>query len=290
MPARRLILNADDLGRSAEVNAAILRTHREGVLTSASLMVAEPGAAEAIEMARRCPSLAVGLHLALSDGRAALPPGAVPRLVGLDGRLRSSPALAGLVIFLRPCARRQAAAEIAEQFRRFAATGLPFDHVNGHQHLHLHPVVWDALVACCREHGVRAVRIPCEEFRLHSPGRAAPRRFQWAVFRALRRRCLRSLAGSDIVAADRVYGHLESGSMTEDYVLDLLARLGGETNEVYFHPGTAHAHRRPGAALDVEAECLLSPRVRARIEALGLVRTAYGQLTADTQAGSEAER
>ena len=59
---RYLIVNADDFGYSEEVNNAILRAHREGVLTSTSLMVAEPGCEQAVAIARQTPTLGVGLE------------------------------------------------------------------------------------------------------------------------------------------------------------------------------------------------------------------------------------
>src|SRR5437588_7983476 len=65
---RRLIINADDFGRSAAINQAVIRAHREGVLTSASLMVNEPAFDEAVQLARENPKLGVGLHLTLLCG------------------------------------------------------------------------------------------------------------------------------------------------------------------------------------------------------------------------------
>src|SRR5262249_47715855 len=147
---------------------------------------------------------------------------------------------------------------------RFAATGLPFSHVDGHQHLHLHPVVWDHVIRQCEAYGVRCIRIPYEEFRPAARERLAGRRMEWLFFRALRRRCLRTLAGRGFVVADRVYGHLESGRMTARYVEGLLGRLGGQTNEVYFHPGTPHAQRLPGGSpdMDVDLDALLCPTLK----------------------------
>src|SRR6266403_4871890 len=78
---RRLIVNADDFGRSADINEAVIRAHREGILTSASLMVNEPGFEEAVTLARENPRLGVGLHLTLLFGHSALPPDRIPGLV-----------------------------------------------------------------------------------------------------------------------------------------------------------------------------------------------------------------
>jgi predicted glycoside hydrolase/deacetylase ChbG (UPF0249 family) len=64
---RNLIVNADDLGLSAGVNAGILEAHERGIVTSTSLMVRKPAAEEAASLAASHPSLAIGLHLDLGQ-------------------------------------------------------------------------------------------------------------------------------------------------------------------------------------------------------------------------------
>jgi len=64
---RVLIVNADDLGMSAAVNAGIAEAHERGVVTSASMMVRQGEAAAAAEYALAHPRLAVGLHLDLGQ-------------------------------------------------------------------------------------------------------------------------------------------------------------------------------------------------------------------------------
>ena len=92
---RRLIVNADDFGRSRAINEAVIRAHREGILTSASLMVNEPAADEAVALARENPGLGVGLHLALVCGRSALPPAGIPDLVNQNSEFTDNPVAAG---------------------------------------------------------------------------------------------------------------------------------------------------------------------------------------------------
>jgi hypothetical protein len=75
---RRLIVNADDFGLSSSVNEAVIRAHREGILTTASLMVNEAGFDEAVKLAKENPKLGVGLHLTLLMGHSALPPEKFP--------------------------------------------------------------------------------------------------------------------------------------------------------------------------------------------------------------------
>src|SRR5579871_1440327 len=130
-PARRLIVNADDFGRSDSINEAVIRAHREGILTTASLMVNEPAAAAAVGLAKKNPSLGVGLHLALSHGVSALSHDKIPGMVNERGEYSNAPAATGFRYFAKSSLREQLRQEIRAQFERFRATGLPLDHVNG---------------------------------------------------------------------------------------------------------------------------------------------------------------
>ena len=65
--SRVLIVNADDFGRTGGINRGIARAHEEGIVTSASLMVRDPAAAEAAAYAGEHPQLGVGLHVDLGE-------------------------------------------------------------------------------------------------------------------------------------------------------------------------------------------------------------------------------
>jgi len=91
--ARRLIVSGDDFGAAPEVNAGIVRAHRDGILTSTSLMVTGDAMAEAVALAHANPRLSVGLHLVLAQARPAAAPSEVSRLVGPDGAFRDNPVL-----------------------------------------------------------------------------------------------------------------------------------------------------------------------------------------------------
>ncbi len=131
-----VVLIADDFGHSVEANLAIVRAHQEGALTGASLMVGQPGTAHAVDLARAHPTLRVGWHVHLCDGR----PVTAPRWPWGESPLR-----AGLMLGATAGNRRFVAEELAAQWDLFAATGLRCDFVNAHHHLHVHPVVLQAL-------------------------------------------------------------------------------------------------------------------------------------------------
>ena len=159
---RFLIVTADDFGLHEAVNEAVEQANRAGVLTAASLMVAAPGAADAIRRARKLPHLSVGLHLVLADGSAMLAPDLIPDLADPAGRMNSRMFLNGVRFFAFPQVRRQLEAEIRAQFSAFARTGLVLDHVNVHKHFHLHPTLLQMLLRIGREYAMPAVRVPDE--------------------------------------------------------------------------------------------------------------------------------
>ena len=278
----QIILNADDLGASAGINAAIMLAHRQGVLTSACLMVTGEAAAEAVALARQAPALAVGLHLVVAGGRAALPPERIPHIADGNGLFPDDPLRAGLRYFFSRAAQAELAAELEAQFERLAATGLALSHVDGHLHMHLHPTVLRLLLPLAERHGARGLRLPRDDFWLsmrYDRQRAGIKAL-WAVVFGLRARCCaRRLDGRPLRVAHRVYGLMQTGRMREGYVLGLLGRLDVPSAELYFHPST-RAEDDPSGPNPADLATLLSPAVRRLIQERGLCLTTYPALAA----------
>jgi hopanoid biosynthesis associated protein HpnK len=272
----RLVVTADDFGASHTVNAAIARAHREGILTSASLMVTGAAFDEAVALARATPTLAIGLHLALADASPALPARDLPHLVGADGRLERDPARAGLRLAASGAARRELAREIAAQFERFAATGLPLSHVDGHHHLHVHPAAFPTVATHAERAGARAVRLPWEGLRAladASPRRAA---LDAAVLGALGRTWRPLARRRGLRFAARVHGVVRSGTMDAAYLAALVSRLEPGVTEIFLHPSLEPAtHDAPQGPNAGDLAALVSPAVRAAVEARGAALTTW---------------
>ncbi|HLG15629.1 MAG TPA: hopanoid biosynthesis-associated protein HpnK [Blastocatellia bacterium] len=284
MSQPRLIVNADDFGISEEVNQAIVRAHKEGVLTSCSLMVTGAAFDHAVNLAKENPGLAVGIHLVTVMGRSALPKPEIPSLVDDGGNFSNHPVAAGLKYYFSKRARRDLRKELAAQFDRFKSTGLRLSHVDGHLHLHVHPVIFRAAVELAEAYGARRMRVPVEERRLalgfDRSGRFGKTMLS-IVFGRLAAYMKKKLRARGFVFAERVYGNLQSGRMNEDYFLYALERLSAETNEIYFHPALYPDGRRLNSderQCMVEFEALTSRRVRERIAALGIRLTNYFDL------------
>ena len=235
-------------------------------------MVGAPAAAAAVELARRLPRLAVGLHLALVDAKPVLPASAVPDLVDGRGRFRANMALAGAAMFCLPHVRKQMQAEIRAQFEAFRATGLRLDHVNAHKHFHLHPSILSAIVALAKEFGVRDVRMPLEPAAILAqvdgagPGLAAAALNRWTRFQGAR------LRRAGIAAPDQVFGLAWSGAMTLSRLQGLIAHLPVGVTEIYAHPAisSGFAGAAPGYRYEQELEALISPDLRRQIAAAGI--------------------
>ncbi|GAA4494837.1 hopanoid biosynthesis-associated protein HpnK [Gluconacetobacter tumulicola] len=236
---KHVIISADDFGLSEEANEAIEIAHRDGLLSTASLMVAGPAAEDAIARARRLPGLNVGLHLVVIEGPAVLPPSEIPLLVNAEGQFPSDQLDLGIRYFFRPDVRLQLAAEIEAQFAAFARTGLRLDHANAHKHMHLHPTVGKYLIESGLRHGLQAVRVPLEPPEPliaagtynDSLGSAALRRWTNVLRHQARKAGLRT--------NDWCFGIAWSGHMTADRVAALAAHLPEGLSEIYFHPATA---------------------------------------------------
>ncbi|HLX26491.1 MAG TPA: hopanoid biosynthesis-associated protein HpnK [Candidatus Cybelea sp.] len=268
---KRLILNADDFGAAREINEAVERGHREGVLRSASLMVGAAAAEDAIERARGMPELAVGLHVVVVHGRPVLPPSRVPLLVDANGAFATDLVRAGVRFFFRPGVRAQLAAEIRAQFERFAASGLRLDHADAQSHMHVHPTVFGLMLQIGREYGLRAVRIPREP-------RGGTRSIElWLALMRLRAR------RAGVLCNDYALGVNEAGALTEERVLQILDNLPEGVTEIFFHPATAAFEGADRGtehfAWTGELAALTSPRVRDAILRRCIVSTTYGELS-----------
>jgi hopanoid biosynthesis associated protein HpnK len=236
-------------------------------------MVNEPGFAEAMAFANENPRLGVGLHLTLLMGHAALPPEKIPGLVNAQGEFSHSPVGVGLNYFFKGSLREQLRAEIHAQFEKFHATGLTLDHVNGHLHLHLHPLVFEILMEdadALRITHLRLTRDCLARSRRMSRGHLFYKISHAAIFEFLSHRARKILAAKKIRHAQITFGLLQDSRVDENYILQLLPELPPGDSELYSHPSLDKFRH--------EFDALISPRVKAEIKNLGIELIRYQDL------------
>jgi hopanoid biosynthesis associated protein HpnK len=210
------------------------------------------------------PSLRVGLHLVLVEGRPVLPPSQVPDLIDAAGNFRTDMARAGAAMFFLASVKRQLAAEIAAQFAAFRVTGLALDHVNAHKHFHLHPTIAALMLSIGRDFGLKAARVPLEPAA--TLARVEPYKGSGvaALTRPFARGLRRRFARAGIASPDAVFGLAWSGAMTAPRLRGILEHLPEGLSEIYLHPATgAYPGAAPGYAYAQERAALLDPGVIA---------------------------
>jgi hopanoid biosynthesis associated protein HpnK len=265
-------VTADDFGASLEVNEAVELAHRQGILTAASLMVGAPVAADAVERARRLPGLGVGLHIVLVCGRPMLDPSVVPTLVGRGGQFLDNLVEAGIKFFFSPNARRELEAEIRAQFEAFKATGLELDHVNAHNHMHIHPTVMGLIIKVGRDYGLRAVRLP----RQPSETGGIPSFFLSGWIALLQRKLERHRVRHN----DFMFGLDETGHLNAACLAKILKRVPAGVSEIYCHPATVREGQpfpddyRP----DEELAALLNKDIAALVDSGNIRRINFSEL------------
>lgn len=270
---RRLIVNADDFGRSPSINEAVIRAHREGILTTASLMVNEPSCDQAVDLARENPDLGVGLHLALVCGRSALSKEKIPGLVDSNGTFSDNAVTAGMRFFFLAGLKKQLQAEIEAQFEKFRSTGLRLDHVNGHLNIHLHPVVFGILMENAKRCGIRQFRLTSDPLFLNlklAKGNLFYRVSHAFIYKTLSRWSQAKLARANIRHTQNVFGLLQNARVDERFCCDLLPCLPPGDSELYSHP-SLHDFKH-------EFDALVSPRVKTAVAELGIQLIRYQDL------------
>lgn len=262
-----LVVTADDFGLTDATNLAVLRAHRQGIVTSTSVLAVAPAAAAGLALLDDAPDLAVGVHLALVGEDPPLSPaGAIPTLVDRRGRLASS----WRVLLLRLAAGRVDPDDVRRELRaqvELVGAERPLAHLDAHQHVHLWPSVAAVVVELAQAHGIPTVRVP----RPSDPGSRRGR----ALVR-LADRLAATVDDAGLARTARFRGLEEAGRWD-------LAGLRRALADLATHPGSVELNCHPGALEDparsryrwrygwgAELEALCHPALRADVARLGL--------------------
>jgi predicted glycoside hydrolase/deacetylase ChbG (UPF0249 family) len=271
MAARILTVNADDFGFTRGVNRGIVHCHLHGILTSATLMANGEAFEDAVELARAHPSLDVGAHLVLVQGRSVLTGEPLPQSV---------PAL------LRALAlgRVRPHEELRAQMEKIFAAGVRVTHLDTHKHTHLLPPVLDAVLRLASEYGVRWVRRP---FDLPLPASRRPvpagTRLARRAMAALEERFEKRFRAGGVRTPDHFAGFQWTGRFTTEDLTALLRRLPEGVTEFMTHPGWCddelqRARTRLKESREQELRVLIDPRVKETLAECGIRLASYRDL------------
>ena len=271
---KKLIINADDYGRSPGVSRGILQAHREGIVTSTTAMINQPNVEAQLLEALACPELGIGLHLVFSAWRPILPPEAIPSLVNGDGFFLSQHDLWAHAEGVSPAHLR---AELAAQLERFVAwAGRLPDHLDCHHFVHLYPPFFQAYADLAAEfHLPLRVPFPPEaDFQRAVATLPYLEEFPIDLVRGMIVTNSALLKARQLSHPDRfISTFFGTEALTLDYILHLLHTLPDGISELMCHPGydePALAGSTYRQEREIELDLLTHPAVRASVAELGI--------------------
>jgi hopanoid biosynthesis associated protein HpnK len=286
---KELILNADDFGLTQGINRGIIRAHRDGILTSATLMATGSAFDHAVEQARANPTLGVGCHLVLTGGAAAAPREQIPSLVDENGRLPRSLTVLVANVTTGRVPPIEIETELRAQIEKIRRSGIEPSHLDTHKHTHVHPTIMNALGRVAQQSGITRVRNPVEDLR-----------DSWRSNRSDGTNPVRNLAAAATVSAvasgfrvisskyglrspDHFLGLAVTGQLNAAALCRLIDALDEGQTEIMLHPGICDQDlARTGSRLqrqrEVEMEGLLAPEVKNAVVERGVRLISYRDL------------
>lgn len=287
---KNLIVNADDLGWTAGVNRGIAAAHRNGIVTSASLLANGAAFDSAIELARAAPALAIGVHLNLSDGAPLAPRERVPTLLNDAGEFSGGPESLLLKIATRSLASQDVEREWDAQIARIRDAGIHPTHLDGHKHVHMLPGFFDIALRLAKRHNIAALRVSHEASNLRAALSAGDSRHAALVLKqGVQARGLKLLARdarenarrAGVSTADYFCGIAQTGEMTREGLARFLRSLPDGVTELMCHPGylddgLRDSSTRLQASRQAEVDILTDPDIRNIVASQGIRLIDYG--------------
>jgi len=281
--AKRLIVNADDLGLHASVNRAIFRAHREGIVTSSTILVGGTAFNEALSGIKENPELGVGVHLCLVDQFPVSDPVHIPTLVNAEGRFFSTYGLFLRHYLLGKIDLVDVRRELEAQISMAIEGGITPTHLDSHQHLHLLPRISRLVFDLSRKYGIKRIRIPAESAMSGLKADSWKRRFQGKLVSLLAEARRREFGRLGMLMPDHFVGFARGGRMDAPAWRNLIPRLRGGVTEVMVHPGDDNKALTAYSGWDYhwseELKALTDPEIRSSLEAHGIQLIHYGDIS-----------
>jgi hopanoid biosynthesis associated protein HpnK len=265
---KQLILNADDFGLTQGVNQGIIRAHREGILTSTTLMATAPAFEDACALARANPGMGVGCHLVLVGGNSVSPAREISSLADGDGRLPDSLTVFAAKVSLGQIRRAEIERELRAQIEKIRGAGIEPSHVDTHKHTHAHPVVMDVLGRVAQDCGIKRVRKPVENLADSWAGAGLCKQMVAAItVRVLARRFLEISSAYGLRSPGHFLGLAMTGQLGPAALRRLIETLPEGTIEIMVHPGVCDAELvRSGSRLQRQRELELAGLLDADVK------------------------
>jgi hopanoid biosynthesis associated protein HpnK len=254
---KRVIITADDLGKSEAVNRGIEQGYLEGLITSTSLLVNGEAWEDALKVIERVPNLDIGLHLNLIEGRPISSPKDIPTIVYSKGIFFQSYRTFLRKFYQKKIARADLEKEIRAQIEQFLEVRGIITHLDSHKHIHLLPEIWRLLIQLSQEYPIKALRLPAECFMPGLLKKASLRGLaKVCLLRLLAWRMRKEAEKSQIKIPDHFVGIMHSGKITSPILKIIFRSLRNGITEIMTHPAIENDPTRKGYFMKEELEAL----------------------------------
>ena len=287
---KKLIINTDDFGLTEGVNRSVIESHLYGVVTSATLMCNMWAFDHAIHLAKKFPSLGVGIHLTLAAGKPLLNPNEVPTIVDRQGDFRHRSDLIKRLL-IGKISLSEIEAELRAQIEKFINSGLQPTHVDGDQHCHILPGINKIVVRLAKELDV-PLRIPDERIIRkkmtsqtmtgHILRQISAKMLMKFLSKRMKSMCKKkSVKTNDYFLS--IFGLIPNVRPKIEHFKILINCAQDGINELMVHPGYYdkrlatfwHGGEAQAKEREDELHCLLSPELKKIIREQGIILSNY---------------
>ena len=284
---KRLIVNADDLGADEARNAGIFEAVEAGAVTAVSVLVNGPAFPDALRRiaATAGGDVSFGIHLNLTEG--------MPLTAGLacltdpGGRFPGKAEAHRRLMIAGDREREDAIGrEFTAQVGALRDAGIPVDHLDGHQHIHVFPAVIEATIRVAEAFGIPWIRIPEEPGPVFTD-RGVPvgtAEAEAGMFSGLASAARGRIRRSVLRTTDHFRGLYLKGRLTPESLEETLSALPSGLTELMVHPGRASAEGGQGPFSsfsnrdrDRELEALANAWFRETLVRHGIRLTSYSK-------------
>jgi hopanoid biosynthesis associated protein HpnK len=290
---KRLIVNADDLGLTKGINRAVVEGHLHGIITSASLLANGAAFGSAVALARQQTPLGIGVHLNLTQGRPVAASSRVPSLLNPQGIFFSGPLNQIKRLLTGHATLSDVEIELRAQIEKVQRAGIRITHLDGHQHVHLLPSVFDVAIRLAKEFGIGAIRCAVERSVEVLPLMGRNGRWSTVLFKQfLTGRALTVLSSSlrkkvyraRLRCPTHFYGVTQTGFLDAAALERIIRHLPRGTSELMCHPGYVDADLSviPTRLLkqrERELQALTRPEIKRLIQERAVQLINYRDLT-----------
>ena len=278
---KAVIINGDDFGMRWEVNEAIVRAHKQGVLTSATIMANMPLAEEAIKSAKEIPSLGVGVHLNLSKGKPVSNDQIVKSLLNENGELYLSQGKIWTKSILRWKTRRAIYTELAGQIQWVIDKGIRPTHLDSHYHIHIFPIVYSIVCSLAKRFNIGAIRWvyePKSVVRLPWPLFTEEFSRQAKAFRKLAR--INRIQNGEFLKSGALLGVSHRGRIDVNFFRAAATYSPTMVTEVMTHPAVTSSEydKETGQRRQAELNALCDERTKRYFKDAQVKLAHYGQV------------